>query len=266
MKFVKEPLLHFLVLALILFAFEFAFTSSQKQKINVSRQTSEFLVKQREDLMMRKINPAEKDEIIESFIEDEILYSEAYKRGLDKGDSRMRKNLILKMRGLLNNDLKDPTQEQMKSYYHKHRDKYLRPASVSVDHVYFSQQMSVPKNTLQQLASGIDHKTLGESRLGHIMPNLTQEVLLARFGREGAGLILAINDNQWHGPFKSIQGQHFIRVYERSSEHQMSYEEMKPFLKTEWLVEQSRTAIKKEIDLIKTEYEIIIENSDEPTS
>ena len=113
MKLVKEPLFHFLLLAALLFVLEHVFSSTQKEKIIVDQQTAEYLVKQREDLQLRKLSPAEREVTINSFVEDEILYNEAYKRGLDKSDSRMRRNMILKMRGLLMAISNSP---QMKSY------------------------------------------------------------------------------------------------------------------------------------------------------
>lgn len=88
-----EPLVHFLALAALLFVLDQVFSSTQKEKIIVDEQTADFLIKQREDLELRKLTPEERQETIAAFIEDEILYREAYKRGLDKGDTRMRRNL-----------------------------------------------------------------------------------------------------------------------------------------------------------------------------
>ena len=266
MKVFKEPLVHFLVLTLFLFVLDHVISSAKKEKIVVNRQTTGFLIKQREELVMRKLDSSEQDQIIASFVEDEILYSEAYKRGLDKGDSRMRRNLILKMRDLLSRDIKEPTEQQLRSYYEANREQYIRPASISLDHVYFSEQTTVPQGLLGQLRSGADHKTLGESRLGYVMPHLTAEVLVARFGAEGARGILAIDDEQWHGPFQSKQGLHFVRIYERSVEHPMSYGEIKSFLESEWLVEQSRKAIEVEMERIQENYEIVIEHGNDSQS
>ena len=82
--------MHFLVLALLLFVLEHVFSSTRKEKIIVGRQTAEYLIKQREDLDLRKLSPEERKDTIAAFVEDEIFYSEAYKRGLDKGNTRMR--------------------------------------------------------------------------------------------------------------------------------------------------------------------------------
>jgi hypothetical protein len=121
----REPLVHFLILAGLLFAFEHFWSARQKERIVVDRQTADFLIQQREELELRQLAPDERREIIESWIEDEILYREAYKRGLDK-DARTRRNLILKMRGLALSDLRDPTEAELRAYFEANRERAAR--------------------------------------------------------------------------------------------------------------------------------------------
>ncbi len=73
MKLVKEPLVHFLVLAILLFVLEHVFSSTKKEKLIVDEQTVEYLIKQREDLELRELSPEERQETIAAFVEDEIL-------------------------------------------------------------------------------------------------------------------------------------------------------------------------------------------------
>jgi hypothetical protein len=208
---------------------------------------------------MRDLVCAEGELVIATFVDDVMLYGEAYKRGLDKADSRMRKLLIQKMRGLLSGDIEEPTEVQLRGYYDLHRQDYVRPASISVDHVYFPEQAPPPPGVLEQLRAGADYKMVGDSRLGKVMPGLTAEVLAARFGADGADRMLAIDDSRWHGPFESRQGLHFVRVYERSAEHPMSYQEMRPFLGAQWRVAQARQAIERELERIQQDYDVVIE-------
>ena len=108
-RWLREPLLHFAVLAGLLFVIDYWASERQRDEIVVSQQTIDYLIKQREDLELRQLAAEERQDTIDQFIEDEILYAEAYKRGLDRGDSRMRRNLILKMRGLLAGEISEPT-------------------------------------------------------------------------------------------------------------------------------------------------------------
>jgi len=261
MRLLKEPLLHFLVLAMLLFVLEQVFSSTQKEKIVVDQQTAEYLIKQREDLELRTLGPEEREETIASFVEDAILYSEAYKRGLDKGDSRMRRNMILKMRGLLIGDLEQPSDDDLRAYYVASRDLFTRPATVSIQQVFYNDALQVPPDLLERLRSGLDHTTVGgfQPTLGRSMQNVSQRMLVGAVGPDAARVILAIEDDQWAGPIESIHGAHFIRVVDRTPEHQSSFEDVKSYIEGYWSIEQSRKAIEKEIQRLQESYEIVIE-------
>ena len=98
LRLLREPMLHFFALAALLFVLEAYFSAGQKTRIVVDQVTADYLIRQREDLELRVLDEAERASVVDAYVEDEILYREAYRRGLDQGDSRMRRNLILKMR------------------------------------------------------------------------------------------------------------------------------------------------------------------------
>ena len=262
MRFAKEPLVHFLLLAALLFGLEQVFSSTQKDKIIVDQQTVEYLIKQREDLELRELGPEEREETIASFVEDEILYNEAYKRGLDRGDSRMRRNMILKMRGLLIGDLDQPTEEELRAYYQANLDQFTRPATISLDHVFFSDSAQVPQDLLEQLRGGLDHTTVGGALLGYgpVLRNMSQRMLVGTLGADSARAILAIDDDDWHGPFESSRGTLFVRVAGRTPESQPSYEQVKSYIEGYWTMAASRRLIEQELGRLQQNYEVIIED------
>lgn len=264
MKLVREPLVHFLLLATLLFVLEAVFSSTQKEQIIVDKQTVDFLINQREDLELRQLSTAERKETIDSYVEDEILYSEAYKRGLDKGDSRMRRNMILKMRGLLIGDLDRPTDDQLRTYYEASRDQFTRPATISIQQVFFSDPTQVPPGLIARLQGGLDHNSVGEFQpgFGRSMLNVSQRMIVGSVGADAARTILAINDDQWHGPIESVQGVHFVRITGRTPEYESSYEEVKSYIEGYWSMAESRKLIEKEIESLQKNYEILIEADD----
>ncbi len=265
MKFFKEPLIHFLVLAAVLFVLENVFSSTQKEQIIVDQQTAAFLIKQREDLELRKLNPQERQKTIASYVEDEILYSEAYKRGLDKGDTRMRRNMIRKMRGLLIGDIREPTDNELRAYFEFNRQEFMYPATVTFDHVFYSDPVRQPQGLLERLQAGADHRDFGEYRLsmGPSMPGVTQKMLAGIFGANMARGILAIENDHWHGPFESIQGIHFVRITDRTPAVQPDYEEVRPYLEAQWAMAESRKAIEQEVSRLQDNYEVVIEADSE---
>ena len=262
-KFSKEPLVHFALLAVLLFVADHLWSSLQKEKIVIDQETIDYLIKQREDLELRKLNPLEREETIDAFIEDEVLYKEAYKRGLDKGDSRMRRNLILKMRGLLTGDIELPTDEELRDYFESHREEFDIPATVSLEQIFFKDAAQVPTNLLEELRAGRDPATVGDasSRVGRSLPRMTKSNLVATLGPNAARAILDLSDERWHGPIESIHGAHFVRTVDRAPPRQASFEEVESYLKASWMMLKSRSTIEQEVDRLRSDYNVVIEGT-----
>lgn len=89
----REPLVHFLGLAALLFVANAVFSGEDREVITVDVATQEYLVQQRQDLLLRDMTDEEKAAVVESFIEEEILVREARKRGLENG-ARIRALLV----------------------------------------------------------------------------------------------------------------------------------------------------------------------------
>jgi hypothetical protein len=265
-RLLHEPLVHFLVLAVLLFALEAAFSGARKETIFVDQQTIAYLIQQREDLELRKLSSNERQETIATFVEDEIFYREAYRRGLDRGDSRMRRNLILKMRGLVVGDVEAPSEEALRAFFEKNRVRFASPATWSLEHVYFSDPGQVTSRLLEELRAGLDPTKVGETMLsmGNKLPRRTQREIAVTFGAEVARAILEFEDDQWHGPFESPRGAHFVRVVSREPAQEGSFESAKSYVEGEWVLAQSRKAIEQEIERLLDDYEVIIDDVREP--
>lgn len=257
----REPLIHFVALAAMLFVVEYFWASKRKDTIVVDRQTRVFLINQREELALRKLTLSERKQVIEAFVRDEILYREAYKRGLDK-DARMRRNLIRKMRGLELAKIKlTPTKAELRRFFEENRARYRRPPTLSLQHLYFRKEADLPDGLLARLRGGLDH-----TGVGTLMPGLGRSIrdaparrLASIFGSNAARAILALKDRRWHGPITSPRGVHFVRIVERTPAVLARFEDVKRYLRSDWALAQSRLAIDRAVAALRANYEIIIE-------
>ncbi len=257
----KEPLLHFFLLAALLFAVEQYFAAGQKTPIVIDQATADYLIRQREDLELRTLSAEERADTIDAYVEDEILYNEAYRRGLDRGDSRMRRNMILKMRGLLTGDLGEPTEAELRSYFEENRERFRRPSRLDLEHVHFRDPGSVPPDLIDALNGGLDPATVGDDGLqfSRRMPGMTRRLLSGTFGPEVARSVLAIDDDGWHGPFESAQGAHLFRVRARIPAMDADFDTVRQYLQGDWLMAESRKAILSEVDGLLDDYEVRLE-------
>jgi len=260
-KFLKEPLVHFLVLASLLFVAEYLFSAQQKERIVIDQQSIDYLIKQRSDLELRELSAAEKQETIESYIDDEILLREAYKRGLNNNDSRMRRNMILKMRGLLQGEVQEPTEEDLRAFYQNNPEQFQQLALFSMYQVFYSEPGNVPDGLLDSLREGADISELGESFMmyGRVMRRVSQPQLVGMLGPDAAKAILAIDDQQWHGPIESTRGVHYVQVLEKVPARTVGYEETQSYLKSLFTMSRAREAVVKKAAELRQDYEIIVE-------
>ena len=262
-RLAREPLVHFLLLAAAIFVLEATFASSRKETILVDQQTVDYLIRQREDLELRKLGPEERRNTIDAFVQDEILYREAYRRGLDKGDSRMRRNMIRKMRVLLTGDFEAPTDEQLRAFFEENRQRFVSPPTWSFEQVFFSDSATIPGGLLEALRGGGDPATTGETAplLGLPLTRVSQRSLVVTFGPEATRAIVAIEDDQWHGPFESPRGMHFLRIVDREPEKELSYEAVKSFVEGEWTMTHTREVVDQEIERLREDFDVVIEDA-----
>ena len=257
----REPLVHFFLLATLLFAADYYWWAKQKEKIIVDQRTAEFLVKQREDIALRELSPQERRQVIESYVEDEILYREAYKRGMDKGDTRMRRNMILKMRGLLVGEVREPSEQQLRAFFDENTDRYRRLATITVEHFYYADPTEVPEGVLEQLQVAVSSDGFGEVLLGYdtMLRDLSNRDLSGIFGPDTARRILELGDNDWHGPFDFPRGVVFVRVVDRQAAKPARSDYVWQYIADDWRLAKSRQAIEAEVERLSDQYDVQID-------
>ena len=251
MSLLREPMVHFFALAALLFVLEAGFSAEQKSRILVDQATADYLIRRREDLELRVLDPAERANVIDAYVEDEILYREAYRRGLDQGDSRMRRNLVLKMRGLITGELDPPDEAELRRFFEANRDRFVRPARYDIEQVLFEADAVIPDDLDAALAAG----TIGTRR----QPGMTQSLLASTFGADAGRAILTAAGSEWLGPFAMPDGVQYLRVVDRIPEQTAEYEAVQAYLAGDWMMDKSRALIREEVNRVASDYEVVIE-------
>src|SRR6185295_8167396 len=73
-------------------------------------------------------------------VREEILYREALALGLDKDDAIVRRRLAQKMEFLFEDvaKLREPTNDELKTWFESNAQSFTQPGRVSFRHLYFS--------------------------------------------------------------------------------------------------------------------------------
>ncbi len=257
MTLFREPIVHFFALAALLFLVEAFFSAGQKTRIVVDQATADYLIRQREDLELRVLEPTERADVVDAYVEDEILYNEAYRRGLDRGDSRMRRNMILKMRGLLTGDVMVPDEAELQRYFEQNRAKFRQPARYDIEQIHFDAGVAVPEDLAAFPAEDQMREQAGVQ--WRRMPQMTRSMIAGSFGPEAGKAILAATDRAWQGPFETDRGVSYFRVLAHLPEAEADFEAVRSYLQGDWMMDRSRALIRAEVARVALDYDVIIE-------
>lgn len=263
-KILHEPLLHFSLLALLVFGLNAFFGKNEHEVIHVDMATQNYLVTQEEEILMRPLLEKEKAQLIQSFIEDEILVREAKKRGFTD-NSRIRALLLQNMRFLLQDRLQPPTEKELREFFTNNPNLFESPEQISFDQVYFQDPTSIPKKTLHALQNGAAFQKLGDHiPLGPTLTVITTKRNISmNFPPNEAKEIWHINDKQWHGPFISKVGGHFLRLRERQPPSLPKFEEIQEWVTVQWQTEHHKRNLERQLEEMKKDYTIEIEAQQE---
>jgi len=265
MSVLRSPLLLFVVLGVVASFLYEHFKPPDRDTILVTTQTIDALVQQRESITQNAVTTEERKILIEGHIEDEVLLREAYKRGFDKNDYRVRKRILNIMRTSLTEVTPEPSMAQLRAFYEKNKERYRTSPSVSFEHVYFpfasDKQPENPERFLEELE--------GMSRLAGMIKISTTSVkkfgkasfqtMAMQFGKPFAEILFELPPNQWRGPIESFRGVHFVRVTETHEPELPPFEKMESYLRTDYFMQKGRESQQSRIDELRKSYEIILD-------
>ena len=261
----KAPVVTFVVLGFLAFFLYVHLKPPDSETILITTQTIDALVEQQESITRNQVTAEERQALVEGHIEDEILLREAYKRGFDKNDYRVRKRILNIMRSTLSEVVPEPSAAQLRAFYKKNRDRYRTSPSLSFEHVDFSsagaEQPEDPDQFLRQLKGMSD--VSGMIKIS--TPSLKKfskasfQTMAMNFGKPFAQIVFELPLDQWSGPIESFRGIHYVRVIETHDPELPPFEKMESYLRTDYLLQKSRDSQQRKIDELRKNYEILLE-------
>jgi peptidyl-prolyl cis-trans isomerase C len=289
-RFMREPLLHFLVAGLALFVAYQALHPNPKQPGDGKR-----IVITDDDLRQLQIawraqwqrfpTPDEMRGLVNGRIREEILYREALALGLEKGDTIVKRRLAQKMEFLADDvsALREPRIDELKAWLGKNRERFALPILISFHHVYFSpdRRGSHARDDavagLQKLASGAVNGQDTSTELGD--PFMFQDYYAERsrdqvaniFGTDFAKALFAIQSGSWQGPIESGLGWHLVLIDAIVPGRVPAFDDIAADVKVQWTDEQRVEMRNRMFELMKARYEIVfpagvVDGSSEPNA
>jgi peptidyl-prolyl cis-trans isomerase C len=275
-RWLREPLLHFLLLGAAMFA---AYGYTQRGGGGVEPSTR--IVLSLDDLRQlemyfeaqwqRPPTPEEFGRLVEDKVQEEILYREALAMGLDKDDTIVRRRMAQKMRFLAEDvaAAHEPTTDELKAWFEKNRDKFALPSRVSFRHLYFSPDRrgtharDDAAKALAQLAGQPEDAPLAATLADPFMfqdyyRDRAPDYLGKEFGPPFAQAVERLSPGSWQGPIESGFGWHLVFVDTLIPGRIPEFEEIEPDVKTAWLGEQKALAWDKAYKAMRSKYTVFL--------
>jgi hypothetical protein len=273
-KLIKDPLVHFLLIGVVLFAI----AAMRGQPVTTGRDrvvvTEEQVAQARAAataLQGRAPTNEELAELVEPLVRDEIMYREALALGLDENDDEVRRRLIEKM-SYLTQDTADPepsSEQVLREFYAARPDVFTIPALVSFDQVFFSPGArgdSLEKDAaagVAALRSGRAPAEVGDrTPLRDSYDDAPREQVAVLFGDDLANALFTSQPGEWAGPFRSDFGLHAVRLRSRSDPRLPPYDEIAARVAEAYGAQRRSDANEQAYQKMRARYDVVIDLPD----
>ena len=271
----KEPLLHFLVLGLLIFVAYGVLVRDGPagDEIVLTRGQQARLLTAFETTWNRPPTPQEFQAIVEDWIREEIAYREGIAMELDGDDTIIRRRLRQKLEMLAEDivSLEEPTAEDLERFLADNQTSYLREPEYSLQQIFFSTDKrgeSARQDAEQALLLLHTDSTLTNPRaLGDPIPlpyrlsGEPEDAVAARFGLDFARALRDIEPGDWRGPVRSGYGLHLVKIDEFVPGRPLTLEEAERDVRRDWNNQQRNEAIERLYERLYGRYTITVEDT-----
>jgi hypothetical protein len=240
----REPTLHFALLAALLFGIGEAAKSWNRPVVEIDPKSIENRISQLERGRGSPLSDGERKLAAEAYIDEQVLAREARRRGLDD-DERIRSILYQKMLHVLSGDVPQPADAELERFFEENRARYAGRPAVSVEDVLV-EKSSVPD-------SGGRGKWLRRT----VLSRVTAGELEWSFGEATAAMIFAAETGKWIGPHPSADGDHWFRVLERMEESEApALADVRELVRFDWMAQKENALLRERIAELRKQYSI----------
>ena len=288
LKIIKEPLVHFLILGFLVFVwFENCNSSvfndeddtivvSKEQLITLMQYQSKAFQPSYFDQQYIAMSDDERQELIDNYITEEVLYRESRKYNLDENDYIIKRRLIQKINFLYDNMIEDGIgipEDSLRAYFEKQSQNYKKEGNYSFSHVFIHSNSPDNEKQLQQATSlliklnseKIDANKgtqFGDRFLYHknyIDRDL--EFIKSHFGDVfGSELsLLEVDNSKWKGPINSDHGYHLVLLLKKETERFETYDEVADEVAKYYKRQKEKEIKDKMLEEVIGNYKVVID-------
>jgi len=288
LKFLKDPLAHFLIAGFALFVIfslvnPNANVSEDPKRIVVDRNVMLTFIQYRTKVFQpeqaaKRLEALSKEDLqrmIDDYVREEALFRESTQLGLGSNDYIIKQRMIQKIdfisRGFVEAAV-EVSDEEIKAYYDANRENYRQEAIITFTQVFFDAERH-PVDELDDLANGklaelreANTQFSDAPKHGDRFPygvnyvERTPDHVESQFGKPMTEALFKLepDDSKWHGPFVSPYGIHLAMVVKKKNAEYLPPDTVRSRVVEELTRKKTREQSNKMIAAIVDTYEVEI--------
>lgn len=282
-RFVKEPLLHFLIAGAAIYLLFGWFGRAKSDDARTANNTIvitqgeiDWMTESWQKRWNRAPTPDELEGLVRSHLKETVLYREALSMGLDKDDTIVRRRLAQKLE-FLAQDLIQPeplTDDELQTHFRQHIDRYKPPDLITFTHVFLDpdQRGDQTLEDAEQLKTELvaseqepsDSADLGDSfMLQGYYPERSESDLAKLFGSEFAHSLMELEPNKWHGPVLSGYGVHLVYIHKHRTSPAPVFADVMDQVREDVDDERRRQLNDEFLASLVNRYEVVVEGKED---
>lgn len=264
----RDPLTHFLMIGAGLFALYAVLNPDDltqrddAQLIEIQDRDVARLADQFEKTWRRPPNDDERRAMIDAYITDEVLFSEAKALSLDQGDAVVRQRLVQKMQFLLRSATGSEvaSDEELQDFLNDNAAQYTIAPQIAFEQIYLGENAAAAEAdaALGRLNDGAAPDSIGaRTLLPALHPLSSARAVDATFGRGFFDQIAEAPEGAWAGPIRSSYGAHLVRVTSMRPAQLPPFEDLRDRLERDWTSVRAEDRLNARIEALRTSYTIV---------
>lgn len=265
-RLLREPVLHFVLLGVLVWALDVATGDDDGGEIVVTEREVARIAALWERQWRRPPTPDELRNLVDDHVREEILYREALRLGLDEDDTVIRRRLAQKI-AFVSEDRAvpaEPPESELEDFFAAHAERYRRPPRFTLRQVPFTGEdgEAAARTALERLPEVEDAalSTLGDaSMLPRRIASWTRREVAAEFGRAFLDGLDVGAPGRWQGPVRSAFGFHAVRIDAFTPEQPATLDLARREVERDWLDARRREANEAFYGELRERYRVRIE-------
>ncbi len=279
-RWLKEPLLHFVVAGGLLFAAHASLNPSapaaerELRQVRIGAGEVKWLTETWVRQWGREPTPEELRTLVTNLLKEELLSREAREMRLHENDTIVRRRLAQKLEFIVQDTLRlaEPTEDDLRRFHADHPERFLTGTRVSFTHVYFSRErrkdpVADAAAALRKLSAKTSAATvpLGDRfLLDSEFEDADAQSVASAFGPEFARAVLALPPGAWHGPIESGYGVHLVRVAAARPARPREFTEVRGQVLEAWREQQQHENEARFFAGLLEKYDVVIDERVKP--